>query len=362
MASIQTLLLNWYDKNARVLPWRSDPTPYKVWVSEIMLQQTRVETVLPYFERFLASFPDLTSLAAAELEEVLRLWEGLGYYSRARNLHKTARKIVDELDGKIPDSTDALRKLPGIGEYTAAAIASIAFGEAATAIDGNIRRVYARILGQTQPIGTSKFEKEIFDYARSLLPPGRAGDFTQALMDLGATICLPQDPLCERCPLAFHCTARKQGNQNDLPVVPKKAPLPHYDVAAAAILWQDRVLLSRRDPDGVLAGLWEFPGGKLKPTDPSPEAGLARVLQAKTNLTGSDWKITGKIGCFPHAYTHFKITVHAWRAELIRQPEDELAPNLRWVPLADLPSFPMGKVARLISQKIFFLRAYSAGK
>ena len=340
-------LLNWYDDNARVLPWRSAPTPYHVWVSEIMLQQTRVETVLPYYERFLMRFPDLETLAQAEEGDILKAWEGLGYYSRARNLHKTARKLVTELGSQIPPTAAELERLPGIGRYTAAAISSIAFGEPVAATDGNIKRIYARILNLDAPYDSPLFEKTINVYAQSVLSQERPGDFTQALMDLGAEICTPLQPRCEACPIGKYCLGFKLGKQNQLPVRVKKAPIPHYEVCVAVLEHNSKILLRQRDAQGLLAGLWEFPGGKLEPNE-SLEDCLKRELLNKTGLAIS---VGAKSGVYKHAYTHFKITVHAWYAKPARSPQN-LRENLRWVSPEELPAYPMGKVARRISEKI----------
>ena len=342
-------ILTWYDTNARQLPWRSFPTPYRVWVSEIMLQQTRVETVLPYYENFLVRFPNLESLAAASQEEVLRDWEGLGYYSRARNLHKTAQILALEYGGQIPSTAIELESLPGIGHYTAAAITSIAFGEPVAAVDGNIKRIYSRILALQEPLGSSHFEKAIQDYAQSVLPPERTGDFNQALMDLGSNVCLPRQPLCLACPVRDYCLAFRQGRQNNLPIRVKKAPVPHYEVSVAVIELDKKILLSQRDQKGMLAGLWEFSGGKLEATDGSLEECLSREVFEKTGLQISPEE---KIGIFKHAYTHFKITVHAWHVLLHSVPQTSLPENMRWVSPEELPAYPMGKVARLISDQI----------
>lgn len=342
-------LLFWYDNNARHLPWRSFPTPYRVWVSEIMLQQTRVETVLPYFERFLTRFPNLETLATASQEEVLRLWEGLGYYNRARNLLKAAREIYSDYDGQIPSTAKELERLPGIGHYTAGAIASIAFGEHVAAVDGNIKRIYSRILALNEPFGLTSFETIIEDYAQTIIPHDRPGDFNQALMDLGSNLCLPRQPLCLACPVQEYCLAFQQGIQNDLPVRFKKAPLPTYEVCAAVIRMDNKILLCQRGESGMLAGLWEFPGGKLEQSDNSLEYCLRREVLGKTGLEIS---VGEKIGIFKHAYTHFRISFHAWQAKPNSPSLPELPENCRWVLLADLADYPMGKVARKISDHL----------
>ncbi len=347
--SFSQAVLTWYDKNARQLPWRSFPSPYRVWVSEIMLQQTRVETVLPYFERFITRFPSLEVLAAASQEEVLRLWEGLGYYSRAGNLHKAAQQMLLMHAGQIPSIVTELERLPGIGGYTAAAIASIAFGEPVAAVDGNIKRIYARVLALIEPYGSVRFEKVVGDHAQTVLPPDRPGDFNQALMDLGANVCLSRQPLCKACPVMEHCLGFQSSIQNELPVRIKKAPVPHYQVCVAVIQSHGKILLCKRGSSGVLAGLWEFPGGKCEQKDNSLEDCLVREVLEKTRLEISP---DGKIGVFKHAYTHFKITVHAWHAKLLPGQLPEVPENYCWVSPPDLADYPMGKVARKISDSI----------
>ena len=237
-------LLDWYSIHARQLPWRTlpfdfqgdnfqslgiKPDPYRVWVSEIMLQQTRVETILPYFQNWLNHFPTLDTLAKASEQEVLSVWEGLGYYSRARNFHKAAQKVIHEYDGQIPSKRQVLEKLPGIGRYTAAAISSIAFGEDEPALDGNIRRVLARFFNMQMPTHSPAGEKELWNLAAAQLPSGRAGDYNQAIMDLGATICTPRGPLCDRCPLRGLCQAERLGLQKELPILEIHQPVPPPD-------------------------------------------------------------------------------------------------------------------------------------
>ena len=347
--SIPQKLLTWYDQNARELPWRSFPSPYRVWVSEIMLQQTRVDTVLPYFERFVARFADIQSLAEAEQAEVFRLWEGLGYYSRSRNLHKTAKVLMNEHNGEFPSTIKELESLPGVGRYTAAAIASIAFNQPVAAVDGNIKRIYARLLNYQGIYGSTAFEKTISHFAQEILPPDRPGDFTQALMDLGSAICTPRQPNCPECPLQSDCLAAQNGTQNDLPLKAKKTPIPHYDVFVAVIWQEGKILLTQRGQKGMLAGLWEYPGGKVEPPDEDRAISLEELLLQKTGLQIVQKE---KIGIFRHAYTHFKISVHAWHAEWLPPHSLSLPTNMRWVLPKDLPNYPMGKVARRISNQI----------
>lgn len=253
-------LLTWYDQQARVLPWREHPAPYRVWISEIMLQQTRVETVKPYFERFLNSLPDIESLAAADEQTLLKLWEGLGYYSRVRNLQKAARVIMEEYAGQIPSDVSSLQKLPGIGPYTAGAIASIAYGAPAPAVDGNVLRVISRITASRDDITSSKVKKQMGTAITEILPKDRVGDFNQALMELGAMVCLPNGVAkCPDCPVRSICRAHEQGIVMELPVKPQKK-LRKIEPRTVLVLFSGSTVALRRRPEiGLLAGLWELP-------------------------------------------------------------------------------------------------------
>lgn len=346
MHQIPQKLLRWYDTNARSLPWRSDPAPYKVWVSEIMLQQTQVETVIPYFQRFMQRFPDLPSLAQAEESEVLQVWEGLGYYTRARNLHKAARVINEEYDGQVPPDISALKSLPGIGAYTAGAIASIAFGAPEPTLDANIRRVTIRLLDLHEPPG-SETDAQLWEFARQVLPDARVGDYNQALMDLGSAICTPINPLCQECPLQAECLANKRGTQSELPLRKPKAKVPHKLVVAAVITRGNEVLLARRPSDGMLGNLWEYPGGSVPKETADLQNALQELFEARFGLS---IRVGSQLGAFKHAYTHFKITLHAFACHLPDAEYQTLPPDFAWVEISELSSFPMGKVARLISR------------
>lgn len=253
-------LLTWYDEERRILPWREDPTPYHVWLSEIMLQQTRVDTVIEYYERFLEALPTVEALAAAPEEVYLKLWEGLGYYRRIRNMHRAAEVIMEEYGGEIPGRAAALGKLPGIGGYTAAAIASIAFGEAVPSVDGNLLRVYARITGDDRPVDKSEAKKAAEAWFGERIPEDRPGDFNQALMDLGATVCLPNgEPHCERCCWREFCTAHAEGSWENLPVKTAKKPPTEEARTVLLIRSGDSVYLRKRPEGELLAGMLEFP-------------------------------------------------------------------------------------------------------
>ncbi len=264
MSKLSTRILDWYSQHGRVLPWRDNPDPYSVWVSEIMLQQTRVDTVIPYFQRWMDRFPVVEKLAAATEQEVLSQWEGLGYYSRARNLYKAAGMIVEKYGGRLPDDLVELRKLPGVGKYTVGAIASMAFGVDAPTLDANIRRVFSRVFNVVEPADSAQGEKILWGLAEKHLPKGRAGDYNQALMDLGAAICLPHNPDCQHCPLKNLCKARMLGIQELRPALKPKYKIPHFIVTAAVIKRNGKILLAKRPSRGLLGGMWEFPGGKVE--------------------------------------------------------------------------------------------------
>ncbi len=323
------------------MPWRDHPDPYAVWVSEIMLQQTRVETVIPYFEKWMTLFPTIVILANSDEQVVLNAWEGLGYYSRARNLHKAAKIVAEKFAGVLPRNLDDLRSLPGIGRYTVGAIASIAFKMDQPTLDGNLRRVFSRLYDVTEFADSPAGEKILWDLAAQNLPKGRAGDYNQALMDLGATICLPRNPRCLLCPLMEICKARENGTQELRPVLKAKKASPQYLHAAGVIIRRGRVLLSQRPTDGLLGGMWEFPNARVE-VDPAKE--LVKVLNAAYRLKVQRGEALGVI---QHAYTHFKVIVHVFRCEAISVPENK---NLKWVKLNELDDYPMGKVDRQIAK------------
>ena len=338
-------LLAWYAHHKRALPWRDVPDPYRVWVSEIMLQQTQVDTVIPYYQRWLARFPSLAALAEAPLQDVLAAWEGLGYYSRARNLHRAAQQVAAERGGRLPATPEALLALPGIGRYTAGAIASIAFGVDAAVLDGNVKRVLARVFDIRTDVKSPAGVKELWALAESLVPPGKAGDYNQALMDLGATVCTPRAPACGACPVRALCAARRLGVQLERPVMPAPRARPERVYAAGVVHKAGRVLLVQRPVDELLGGLWAFPAVEAGPAD-ELEAGLSRALRA-------EWGLEARVGAqtqlLYHGFTHFKLTLHVyechWRAGRLKRG----ASPRRWVRLAELEAYPMGKTDRQIA-------------
>ncbi len=304
-------LLLWWDADHANLPWRDTQNPYAIWVAEIMLQQTQITTVIPYYDRWMRRFPTVESLAAASLDEVLKMWEGMGYYSRARNLHAAAQTVMDQFAGRLPQTVEELVQLKGIGRYTAGAIASIAFDQPVPALDGNVIRVLSRLLDLADDVTSSATKRRLWQIAGSLVPAERAGAYNQALMELGQTICLPAAPACHICPLAEKCLAKARGTQLERPVKPARGKTPHHDVTAG-IIWRDdgRFLITQRPLEGLLGGLWEFPGGKQEPGESLPEA-LRREIKEELNI---QIEVGRPLTTIKHAYTHFRISLHAFHA------------------------------------------------
>jgi A/G-specific adenine glycosylase len=349
MSDLQTLvpkLMDWWDAGHAELPWRHTSDPYSIWVAEIMLQQTQIKTVIPYYERWLARFPTVQALAKASLDEVLTLWQGLGYYSRARNLLAAARMVVEDFEGQIPPEVSDLQQLPGIGRYTAGAIASIAFDKQVPVLDGNVIRLFSRLIDLEKDITLSKTKRELWDLAAVLVPFERAGDYNQALMEMGQRICLPAAPLCHQCPLAGICLAQSRGTQLERPVRPPRKRTPHYDVTAAVIQRPDgRILISRRPLDGLLGGLWEFPGGKKEDGESLPAA-LRREIREELDLT---IEVEAKITTIQHAYTHFRITLHAYHARYLGgQPKHLGVSDHAWVTLEAMEDYAFAVTDRKI--------------
>jgi A/G-specific adenine glycosylase len=349
MPKFADLILDWYEQQGRKLPWRGSKDPYVVWVSEIMLQQTRVEAVIPYFQRWMERFPSIASLAAASEQDVLAVWEGLGYYGRARNLHKSANIVMQEYGGVLPCEPAALRKLPGIGKYTVGAIASMAFGQDVPTLDGNLRRVFARVFDVAEAADSPTGEDILWGLAEQNLPKGRAGDYNQALMDLGATICLPKNPRCLLCPLRELCQASLLGIQTQRPVLKPKVEVPHYTVTAAVVRRNGKILLAKRPSKGLLGGMWEFPGGKVAEGETLQDC-LRREIREEL---GAGIQAGELLGVYRHAYTHFQITLHAFQCELTDgEPKPIQAAELVWVSPVDMARFPMGKVDRQIAREL----------
>jgi A/G-specific adenine glycosylase len=349
MPSLSAGLIAWSRRQARALPWRGIRRPYRIWISEIMLQQTRVETVIPYYRAFLKKFPDVKKLAGAGLQSVLKAWEGLGYYSRARNLHRAARLIRVEYGGRWPRAAAEWERLPGVGRYTAAAIASLAFDEPAAALDANARRVLARLSGYRRPVRGGRADRELvirYHEARGTAAPGA---FFQALMDLGQSVCLPRDPRCPACPLRTACRARRLGIQDKVPWKSKRADIPHVAVTAAVIERGGKVLIARRPEDKLLGGMWEFPGGKVERGESLP-ACLRREIKEELGVTV---RVRGEILTVEHAFTHFRITLHVFRCDSLRGvPRPIGAAAVRWVSIRNVKKYPMGRADRIVADQL----------
>ncbi len=346
VSRIRRRLLGWYEKNRRDLPWRETRDPYAVWISEIMLQQTRVETVIPYYRRFLERFPDASSLAAASTDEVLKVWENLGYYSRARNLHEAAKIVAEHHGGRLPEALEDLATLPGIGEYTAGAVGSIAFGQPVPAVDGNVRRVLARLHAIGEPVDSGPGKSRIRTLAEELVSPEDPGAFNQALMDLGSRICTPALPRCRECPLADECEAFRQGRQEEIPVNSPKKSLP-FEIAVAAVLRNrdGRLLVVRRPLHGFLGGLWKLPGGFLRPGEDLP-AGLRRTVREETGLAV---RVLDELASVNAVYSHFRLRLTSFRCRRqgSRNPPPE-GPDRRWATFEEMNSLAFSKADRLL--------------
>lgn len=323
MVTLATKLLSWYDKEKRDLPWRSDRDPYKIWVSEIMLQQTRVDTVIPYFQKFLARFPTVESLAEADEDEVLTYWQGLGYYSRVRNLHKGVREVAAEYGGKIPGSLSEIKQLSGIGDYTAGAILSIAYNVVCPAVDGNVLRVFSRLYCLTEDITTVKARKSIAEIVTAILPDGRSGDFNQAVMDLGAAVCLPNNPHCAECPLAGDCEAYRQNRVMAFPIKrPAKPPRP-VKLAVGLVEHQGKLLIRRRPPRGLLASMWVFPSVEQVGDDFNQAEQDLKKIFAPLDLAVQIGSIEQRL---THTFSHRKWFMTVYRCTLMLERASQAVP------------------------------------
>ena len=337
--ALRSGLLEWYSIQGRDLPWRRSRDPYAIWVSEIMLQQTQVKTVIPYYDRWLAQFPTLQTLASADQQQVLKLWQGLGYYARARNLHRAAQDIVSQHHGIFPTDLPTAVSLPGIGRTTAGGILSAAFDQPTPILDGNVKRVLARLVALSVP--TSKAIAQLWQLSSALLDPAHPRDFNQAWMDLGATVCLPRSPLCDRCPWQPHCCAYHQGIQTEIPMTETRAPIPRKMIGVA-VIWNDagQILIDRRKPNGLLGGLWEFPGGKVELGETIPDC-IQREIQEEL---GIEIEVGDRLIIIDHTYSHFHVTLNVHHCKhLSGEPQAIECDEIRWVELADLDSYPFPK-------------------
>ncbi len=326
-------LLAWFAREARDLPWRRTADPYRIWVSEVMLQQTQVGTVLPYYRRFLRAFPTVSALADAPIDRVLKLWEGLGYYRRAAHLHAAANVIARERAGRLPRSAEQWGHLPGVGRYTAAAIASIAFGERVAVLDGNVKRVLARLLAVRASVDASATAAALWRAAERLVPARRPGEFNEAMMELGARICRPRHPRCPECPIRRQCDAHAEGLTDTLPIRDRRKRTPHYQIVAAVIEKRGWFLIGRRPANGMLGRLWEFPGGKVN----VGETHAAALVREVGEEVGIEVAVGERIAVVEHAYSHFSITLHLYRCRHVSgRPEAKHHSRIRWVPRSHL--------------------------
>lgn len=339
-------LPRWFAANRRAMPWREGRTPYRVWISELMLQQTRVDQALPYFIRWMERFPTVGALAAARREDVLKAWEGLGYYGRARRAHETAQVLVRAHGGEFPATLAGLRALPGVGPYTAAAVGSLAFGLDAAVVDGNVARVLSRAFALGDDAKSAAGKKRLQQLAEALLPRGRAGLFNEAVMELGALVCTPRSPQCPRCPLRRICRAYAAGAAERFPVRPAKKPVPHKQVGAAVIAdARGRFLIAQRNPDELLGGLWEFPGGKQEPGETMAQC-IAREIREEL---GCDVEVGTHLVTVRHAFSHFTMDLHAHRCRLVRgRPRPLQCAAVKWVARSGFARHAFGRADRKI--------------
>ena len=350
-AARSAALLAWFLEHRRPLPWRRDRDPYHVWVSEVLLQQTRVDQAAPYYERFVREFPSVRSLARAPVGAVLKAWQGAGYYARARHLHRAARTLVEEHGGRLPETVEGLQELPGVGPYIARAVASLAYGVPVVALEANGLRVAARWTREEGDVRSAAVRSRLADAIESAMPRGRAADFNEALMELGETVCRPVAPRCEECPVARYCRAyRETEDPGTLPRRPPTKRRPHVRAAVVVLSENGRWLVQRRAASGLLGGLWEFPGGKVESGE-RPEDAARRELREETGLNVRDLRFRGVVH---HAYSHFSVELHVYEGRVDRERPRHAVPGRRWVTRSQLHRLPIPKatekVVRLLDQ------------
>lgn len=349
----QDKLLAWYDENKRQMPWRDCGDPYKIWISEIMLQQTRVDQATPYFERFIDRFPTVHDLAGADQQDVLRVWEGLGYYSRARHLHEASQLVVEKFEGRVPETWKEINELKGVGPYTASAVLSIAYQKKHAVVDGNVIRVLSRYYGIEEDVRSTKTKNRIQELADELIPGERPGDFNQAVMELGATVCTPSNPDCGECPLRAGCTAYKKLKTDDIPYKSPSKKRPHHQIGVGIIMNEKgEVLIALRPDDAMLGGMWEFPGGKQKEDENIPDT----VIRELREELGVEVTVDKPFMKLDHAYSHFKITLHAYLCELDEgEPKPKTSQEIRWIAIEELADYPFPKANRKLTDKLMNL-------
>ncbi len=343
-------LVSWYLNDHRDLPWRNTHDAYTIWLSEVMLQQTQVRTVIDYYHRFLAQYPTIQDLAAAPIDDVLKLWEGLGYYARCRNLHKAAQIIAEQYKGRFPDTLEAVEALPGIGRSTAGAILTFAYGQKHPLLDGNVKRVLSRIEDVAEDIQQTNVINQLWKTSETLLSETTDPySYNQAIMELGATLCLPQNPRCLLCPVQTHCKAFAKGTQHERPVKAAKKSTPHYNIAVG-IIWKDsQVLIQQRPAEGLLGGLWEFPGGKQEPDEDLKET-VRREIEEELEI---EVTVDEPIITVKHAYSHFKITLHAFHCTYKGgAPQPKACQAWQWVSPDELPKYAFPKANKTVLEEV----------
>lgn len=340
-ATISHKLLAWFSQHCRDLPWRQNPSPYRVWISEVMLQQTQVDRVVPYFLKWMDQFPNIQAVAEADQEAVLKAWEGLGYYTRVKNIQAAAQTVWAQYDGILPSDMPSLLALPGIGPYTAAAIASLAFSQPVPVVDANVQRVIARILNLSHPIRSARAQKTVRSAVSGLIFHG-GGDsrsLNQALMELGALVCMPRNPFCAVCPVKGQCLSLAAEVVHLRPVLPDQKSSIALQVAAGILLDKERILIQKRPAHGLMANLWEFPGGKLQAGE-SPEQALVREFREELEL---NIQVLDKITVIKHSYTRFRVTLHVYWCAMTppgQEPVLHAASDFRWAAAKELDQYP----------------------
>lgn len=340
ISAFQQQLQDWYGINQRTLPWRHTADPYRIWVSEVMLQQTQVNTVIPYYHRFIDRFPEVANLARARLQAVLKSWEGLGYYARARNLHKAAAVVDSRYDGRVPDAWKDFTALPGVGPYIGAAVLSIAYQRPYAVVDGNVKRVLARIFEDPTPVNGSAVHRAFRRLAETLLDRSRPGRYNQALMEVGALVCKPANPRCADCPINAFCLGNRHGSLDRYPKRNKRKPVPEIRIAAGVVRRNGRVLITRRKPEGLLGGLWEFPGGKIHEGE-TAETACRREIKEEVGL---NIVVDVHLTQVRHAYTHFKIVLEVFLCDHVDGNVRLNGPvDHRWIKIEDIDQYPVPK-------------------
>ncbi|MDZ7758654.1 MAG: A/G-specific adenine glycosylase [Desulfovermiculus sp.] len=348
-SDLSSKLLAWYRQNRRDLPWRRDPSPYRVWISEIMLQQTQVDRVVSYFLNWMTVFPHVRAVAEASEDKVLKAWEGLGYYTRARNIRTAAQTLCTTYGQELPSDLPSLLALPGIGPYTAAAIASLAFNQPIPVVEANVQRVMARILNISEPIKSAPVQRRVHQAVQALIPERDSRSLNQALMELGALVCQPRNPSCLLCPAAEDCRSLALDAVHKCPVLPPKVGSTALQVTAGVLVENGRILIQKRPPQGLMANLWEFPGGKVQ-TGEGPKQALIREFLEELEL---EVRVGHKITVIRHSYTRFRITLHIYWCQPARSGQEPVlhaATEARWASPGELSQYPFPAADRKLIQ------------